>query len=146
MDASFRTRHGGTMARIQGMRRGVNTFVRTVMGASGVLLVLLCPANASAVECEWNGSVSADWSNGANWNAGCGAGGPVNGDSVVFENGAANAVTNNPTANLQLIGLLMSGVGAGNVPYQIGGSAIVLNGNIAVNTGGLPAPQITAPL
>jgi len=90
-------------------------------------LGLLCATFAHAATKSWTGAVSNQWSVGGNWSGGVA---PVNGDQLLFPNGAANVNMVNNLSGLSLAGITLTGGS-----YSLSGNAITLTGNL-VETGG----------
>jgi hypothetical protein len=89
--------------------------------AAAALMIAAGVRLAGAVPVTWTGTASANWSvggPGGNWN---GAGPPVSGDDIVFNNlSTANLATNN-----NIVGLALAGITAANPvgAVSIGGNA-----------------------
>lgn len=93
-----------------------------LLGISAVTLVPMA-VFAAADTCTWDGSTSADWSDGINW-TGCDNGGvPENGDTLVFPAGASNTTMNNDLVGLSAASVQVTGTG-----YNFTGNAITISG------------------
>ena len=91
------------------MKKFFQSLLATLVAFSSILLMPVPKAMAAADTCTWNGSVSDSWADGANW-SGCDNGGvPENGDSLVFNNTAANIISNNDIAALTLADVTIEG-------------------------------------
>lgn len=106
--------------------------IKTIACAAALLLC----TDTWAATCTWTGAgANASWSTAANWNN-CGGvhALPVNGDSLVFPDGAMRLTNSNDRVSLQVISITFGGLN-----YDIGGNAISLANGITTNTpvGGL---------
>ena len=94
-----------------------------------ILFVLICaPFGAAAATYTWNGSVSALWSNAANWTP---AGVPASGDSLTFSEVTSNYATTNdlPAGTaFERVEVLRSG-------YSLSGNGIVLTKRLYAQLG-----------
>ena len=91
------------------MKKFFQSLLATLVAFSSILLMPIPKAMAAVDICTWNGSVSDSWANGANW-SGCDASGfPENGDSVIFDNTAANITSINDIASLTLANVSIIG-------------------------------------
>jgi hypothetical protein len=87
-------------------------------------------AGAQPVVCRWTGGDAfsgLNWNNTDNW-ADCRGSIPRNGDSVVSPAGATKPNNNNNIVGLQLTAVSLLGRVANDVPWNITGNAITMNG------------------
>jgi autotransporter-associated beta strand protein len=83
-------------------------------------------ALVAAVPCTWTGANSSpNWSVDDNW-TNCDDRNPISGRSVVFPAGAVRAVGDNDLTDLSLTSIVIEGVAAGNVRYQLYGRGVTL--------------------
>ena len=108
------------------------------------LLVTALPSSnvaLAAVEREWTGASSTNWSDGANW---VGGSPPVSGDALFFPPNAARKTNTNDIVGLTLTSIQLSG------GYDVSGQAVILGsiGSIGSNRVDFPiagtgGPDIT---
>jgi hypothetical protein len=127
------------------------TAYRRTRLALGVAVCLLAMGDVvwAANTCQWTGAgVDGNWSRTANWTA-CGGGHPVNGDAVVFPNGAAQPANQNDLAGLSLVSVSVLGTGAGNHHWDIFGVGLTVTSTVAAaaprDIGGA-GPSFRAPI
>lgn len=89
-----------------------------------IVLAVLTPPAPAAVR-TWNGSVSADWAVGANWDGGVA---PVNGDDLLFPVNAIRRSVTNTLTSFQPNSFTFEGSN-----YVLYGNAVLLVGNITLN-------------
>jgi autotransporter-associated beta strand protein len=89
----------------------------TIVSMAGFLL--LAARNVEAATKTWNGTSSANWSDGANWTP---SGAPVAGDDLVFPDGAGNLANTNDLA----AGTSFNSIAFGTNNYQLSGNSITL--------------------
>lgn len=107
--------------------------VRRAVLFSMTVFLLLAARSVEAAPKTWNGTSSANWSDGANWTP---AGAPVAGDDLIFPGGAGNLTnTNNLAAGTSFNSITFNGATGG---YTLNGNAIQLSagGMTANNTTG----------
>src|SRR5947207_9870543 len=89
-----------------------------------VLLALAVCTPVFATTRSWTGAVSANWSDGGNWNP---SGAPAAFDSLAFPSGAPHPTMNND---------LPAGFNVGPMDFQasytLNGNALTLNGDVSV--------------
>ena len=102
-----------------------------------VCLVSLCLLSlpAAAATKTWNGSLGNLWSVGGNWNGGIA---PVDGDQLVFPDGASNRTMSNDLSGLDVASISFPGTAS---DYSASGNAITLAGGIT--TAAAPGRPIT---
>ena len=96
------------------MKRFINFILAGFLSLSSLLLMPVPTAMAAVDTCTWNGSVSDSWANGDNWSVCDNGGVPENGDSVIFDNTAANITSINDIASLTLANVSIIGSSATN--------------------------------
>ena len=113
-----------------------------VVNLSLMHLLIFAPkvVRAAIDTCTWDGSSSANWSDGANW-SGCDNGGvPEDGDALIFPVGASNTTNTNDIVGLDLDMITYSGSN-----YSVTGNAISLTGgapSVIIFSGNLNAHDI----
>ena len=91
------------------MKKFFQSLLATLVAFSSILLMPVPKAMAAADTCTWDGSTSSSWADGTNW-SGCDNGGvPENGDSLVFNNTAANITSTNDIDSLTLADVTIEG-------------------------------------
>jgi hypothetical protein len=91
------------------MKKFFQSLLATLIAFSSLLLMPIPTAMAAADTCTWDGSTSSSWADGTNW-SGCDNGGvPENGDSLVFNNTAANITSTNDIDSLTLADVTIEG-------------------------------------
>ncbi len=103
----------------------------SVLLAFGWLLLMPVPVAHAANNCEWNGSVDANWSTVANWSS-CGGGVPQNGDTVVLP----SVVVGNKTMTNDIAGTLTLAQLYVADGYNLTGNAITISGTMVFQSTG----------
>ncbi|MEI6751291.1 MAG: hypothetical protein WCK69_01915, partial [Candidatus Saccharibacteria bacterium] len=121
------------------MKRFINFTLAGFLSLSSLLLMPIPKAIAAADTCTWNGSVDDSWSNGANWTGCDNSGVPEDGDSLVFNNTAANITSTNDIVGLTLANVSFIGssptntteIGSG-ITFSIDDSLIIDASNVTI--------------
>jgi len=114
---------------VSGTFAGVPEGGSVVVGAASIQITYIggtgndVVATITSSPKSWTGAVSNLWSVGGNWNGGVA---PVNGDALVFPNGASNTSTSNDLTGLTLTTISVSGSSS----YSLAGNAITLTGGL----------------
>ncbi len=103
----------------------------------GLALGLLPPQTALAAACVSNGTGGGDWYTGSTWLAGCGAFGPVTGDSAQILSGDTVTMNGDLTGH-SLAGITINtgGVLQTSASRDLNGNALTVNGTFRIQQGG----------
>lgn len=122
------------------MKKFFQSLLATLVAFSSLLLMPIPTAMAAVDTCTWTGGgVDANWDTPANW-TGCDASGyPENGDSVIFDNTAANIISTNDIAGLTLANVTIEGSSTTNTtiitgdPFEIANNLTINVSNVTID-------------